>query len=172
MGRSIQQMNNFCDMKRPITAAWIPCVARETRANCEPLKQTGRSLSTVLWTKVKAISLSTIHFREFIPLTGFDPLHHSLPLLLRIGEDLRVCVCCVHRLSLRPAPVAPRDLSEMRRPWSWARTEKHRIDASGAQKTRVCFCVKFSCQRPQRNLSLRLFTSNRAVYLTPDDLDA
>lgn len=60
--------------------AKIPSTARENLANSELLKQTGRSLSTALWTKVKAISPSTIHFGESIPLTSFDPLSPSLPL--------------------------------------------------------------------------------------------
>lgn len=73
------------EMKTPgeyVLLAQIPSAARENLANSELLKQTGRSLSTALWTKVKAISPSTIHFRESIPLTSFDPLSHSAPLSL------------------------------------------------------------------------------------------
>lgn len=80
-------------------------MARKTPANSEPLKQTGRSLSTVLWTKVKAISPSTIHFREFIPLTGFDPLYHSFPLFHSCFLWIGACVCAprsrVHLKSLK-----------------------------------------------------------------------
>ena len=36
----------------------------------------------------------------------------------------------------------------------------------------VCVCVVQLLKAPEESLSLRLFTSTRAVYLTPDDLDA
>lgn len=79
-----------------VSLVWIPFTARGTLSYSEPLKQTGRSLSTVLWTKVKATSSSTIHFRESIPLVGFDPLSNSLPLILsclpRLGKEEVVCV--------------------------------------------------------------------------------
>lgn len=42
--------------------------------------------------------------------------------------------------------------------------------------SRVCVCVNVCevqlLKAPEESLSLRLFTSTRAVYLTPDDLDA
>lgn len=66
--------NAGCKSSEFVLLAWIPSAAREPLANSELLKQTGRSLNTALWTKVKAISPSTIHFRESIPLIGFDPL--------------------------------------------------------------------------------------------------
>lgn len=86
--RTVGRLKVSAKMKRPpkcgeyVLLAQIPSAARENLANSELLKQTGRSLSTALWTKVKAISPSTIHFRESIPLTSFDPLSHSAPLPL------------------------------------------------------------------------------------------